>query len=55
MADGGIKYSGDIVKALALGAGAVMVGNYLPVRMKAQARLCFTEVGLIRCIVVWGV
>ena len=29
VADGGLKHSGDIAKAIALGAGAVMVGNML--------------------------
>ena len=31
IADGGIKYSGDIVKAFAAGGHAVMLGSFLQV------------------------
>ena len=43
IADGGIKYSGDITKAIAAGAACVMVGNLLLEQMKAQAKLYFLE------------
>ena len=54
IADGGIKYSGDIVKALAAGGHAVMLGSMLAGTDESQANLKFIKVVVSKLTVAWA-
>jgi len=53
IADGGIKYSGDITKAIAAGASCVMIGGLFAALMKAQENWCFIRAGHIKFTEGW--
>lgn len=46
VADGGVKYSGDIVKALAVGASCVMIGNLLAGTEEAPGEFVLRQGGV---------
>ena len=54
IADGGIKFSGDIIKALAAGGHAVMLGSLLAGTEEAQEKQKFSKVDNIKYIVAWA-
>ena len=54
VADGGIRYSGDITKAIAAGANVVMIGGLFAGLQESPAHKSFTKDGHSRFIEVWA-
>lgn len=55
IADGGIRYTGDMVKALAAGANVVMMGSVFAGVEESQEIPLFTKDVSLKNIVAWEV
>jgi IMP dehydrogenase len=54
IADGGVKHSGDVTKAIAAGASSVMIGSLFAGTDESPGDLSCTRVAVTRCIEAWG-
>lgn len=54
IADGGIRFSGDMAKAIGAGASTIMVGSLLAGTEEALVRLNFSKAVTTKHIVVWA-
>ena len=52
--DGGIRHTGDIVKAIVAGADTIMAGSLLAGTEESPARPLFTKAGNSRATAVWA-